>query len=208
MFYIIFLQVFGINDGTKLSSKLHKNRPIRVYRVTGELGTATETNFPGSRIISRSTYSYINHEKINGLLSSMQASHQKKMFELCGLDMQSQAAYELAIKGTIRPDSFKIPVLYGIKCINFDRPTFELEIHAINETEDYFGVLIHEIGLQLHTVAHCKSIRCIRHGQFVVQDSLLRRNWNLQSIFNNINLSSQIFKDYPQLLDNINSDLK
>lgn len=137
----------------------------------------------------------------------MQASHQKKMYELCGVDLQSQAAYELALKGTIRPDSFKIPVLYGIKCVSFASPDFELEIHAINENETYFGTLMHEIGLQLHTVAHCKNIRCIRHGQFTVEYSLLRRDWKLQNIVNNLNFSRNILEKYPYLLYNDHSEL-
>lgn len=137
----------------------------------------------------------------------MQASHQKKMFELCGVDIQTQAAYELALKGTIRPDSFKIPVLYGIKCVRFNSPEFELEIHAINENEDYFGILTHEIGLQLHTVAHCKSIRCIRHGPFDVEQSLLRREWRLQNIVNNLNISNEILRKNPCVLYNTNSEL-
>lgn len=199
--------VLGINSGVKKTTQIHRNRPIRVYHVTGSLGVTTETNFTDSRIVLRTTHRHINYNKINGLLSSMQASHQKKMFELAGVDIQSQAAYELAIKGTIRPESFKIPVIYGIKCIHFDRPEFTLEIHAINETENYLGILVQEIGVQLKSSAHCKSIRCIRHGQFNVEDSLLRRHWTLQGVISNISVSNQILREHPNLLEQNNSAL-
>lgn len=72
----------------------------------------------------------------------MQASHQKKMFELCGVDMQSNTAYEIAKRGLIRPKDNHLPVLYGIKCVQFDRPKFVVEIHAVNEHVVYLGQLI------------------------------------------------------------------
>lgn len=43
---------------------------------------------------------------------------------MCGVDIQSQAAYELAVKGLIRPSRKEIPVVYGIKCIEFKLPDF------------------------------------------------------------------------------------
>lgn len=45
---------------------------------------------------------------------------------LCGIDMQSQTAYELAAKGPIRPQNSNIPVIYGIKCVEFDLPYFTI----------------------------------------------------------------------------------
>lgn len=199
--------MLGINQGTKTSSLLHKNRPIRVYHVTGKLGIATENNFTDSRVISKAAYRHIGFDRLNNLLTSMQASHQRKMYELCGVDIQTQAAFELASKGTIRPDSFKIPVIYGLKGINFSDGEFVLEVHALNETEEYLTNLVHEIGLQLHSVAHCTSIRCIRHGHFTVADSLLRHYWNLQEIRSNMTLCDRIIRENPTLLDNYNSQL-
>lgn len=45
---------------------------------------------------------------------------------MCGVDMQSQLACDLAIKGPIRPINSKLPILYGIKCIDFDPPSFTI----------------------------------------------------------------------------------
>lgn len=47
-------------------------------------------------------------------------------FRLCGVDLQSQTAYELAAKGPIRPMDSKTPVIYGVKCVHFDPPDFTL----------------------------------------------------------------------------------
>jgi hypothetical protein len=40
--------------------------------------------------------------------------------------MQSQSAYELALKGPIRPIDRNIPMIYSIKCVNFEPPEFTL----------------------------------------------------------------------------------
>lgn len=48
------------------------------------------------------------------------------MTRLCGVDMQSQAAFELAVQGLIRPTETKVPMIYSIKCIYFRPPEFIL----------------------------------------------------------------------------------
>lgn len=132
----------GLNEGTRTIHRIRSNRLIRVYHVSGELGTSTENNFKDSLIIARANYSHVWPVKMSSVLSSMQVSHQKKMFELCGVHIQSNAAYEIATKGLIRPTNDTVPVVYGIKCVQFDRPKFTVEVHAINEHVKYLGQLI------------------------------------------------------------------
>lgn len=48
------------------------------------------------------------------------------MLRFCGLDMQSQAAYELAVQGLVRPADNNIPMIYTIKCVDFKSPEFTL----------------------------------------------------------------------------------
>lgn len=199
--------LLGINRGLRQSSKIYMNRPVRVYHVKGCLGTATETHFYDSRITVKSKFNHVYPDKLSGMVSSLQASHQRKMYELCGVDLQSQAAYEMASKGIIRPASNSQTVLYGIKLIEFNRPEFTLEIAAMNENEDYLATLIHEIGIELRTVAHCKAIRCIRYGHFSVEDSLLHHSWDLASVFENMRKTKQIIHDHPQMLDQQRAEL-
>lgn len=45
---------------------------------------------------------------------------------LCGIDIQSQAAYELAVKGLLRPADSNIPMIYTVKCVDFSPPEFML----------------------------------------------------------------------------------
>ncbi|XP_001850528.2 mitochondrial mRNA pseudouridine synthase Trub2 [Culex quinquefasciatus] len=199
--------VLGINKGLSTVFRIQQNRPLRVYRITGFLGKATESHFGDSRVIAKATVDHIGSDKISRLLASMQASHQKKMFELCGVDMQSQAAYDLAVKGTIRPADNSQPMIYGIRLAEFRRPFFTIEIHAINETEPYLGQLVHEIGLGLKSVAHCVAIRCIRHGHFELDKSLLRHDWNLQCVLAGMASSRQLLQEHPEMLHQTSTEL-
>lgn len=115
---------------------------------------------------------------------------------MCGVDIQSQAAYELALKGVIRPETNDQPLIYGIKLIEFKPPQFTLEIHAINETEEFLAMLLHDIALELKSVAHTTGISCIRFGPFTLDNSLMRRHWNLKGALHSIH-------DCKQVLENI-----
>ncbi|XP_055611826.1 pseudouridylate synthase TRUB2, mitochondrial [Uranotaenia lowii] len=191
--------VVGINKGTDIAFQVQKNRPLRVYRVTGFLGKATESHFGFSRVTAKATCKHIGSDKIGRLLASLQASHQRKMFELCGVDLASQAAYDLAVKGTIRPADNSQPMIYGMRLVEFRKPFFTIEIHAINETEAYLGQLIHEIGIDLKSVAHCVGIRCIRHGHFLLEHALLRKDWNLQNILTGMAHSNRLLREHPEM---------
>lgn len=180
--------------------RIQRNRPLRAYHVNGRLGVATENHLPDSHITIKANWRHVHADRMSALASSLQASHQRKMYELCGVDLQSQAAYEIACKGLIRPANKDQPVIYGIKLVDFQKPNFTMEIHAINETEEYLATLIHEIGIELKTVAHCTSLRCVRHGKFSVENSLLRHGWNLAGIVKNMREQKQILKEYPFLL--------
>lgn len=45
-----------------------------------------------------------------------------------GVDLQSQAAYDLASKGLVKPCTESDPLIYSIKCTEFDLPNFTLGI--------------------------------------------------------------------------------
>lgn len=128
----------GINRGTKTAQLIRDTRPIRVYHLTGKFGKSTETNFNDSRTTARATYDHIYDEKLNSCLSSMQTSHQKKMFELSGVDLQSQTAFELASKGPLRPIKKGVPLIYSMRCIEFKRPFFTIgNIYITSSSSSY-----------------------------------------------------------------------
>lgn len=194
------ISVLGINDGTGLVTKLHHGASIQTYHVSGKFGKATETNFKDSILTVRAAYHHVFPGKLTSLIASMQASHQRQMFEMSGVDIQSQNAYELACKGPIRPMNRENPMIYGIQCIEFKRPEFTLEIHAMNASEQYLCNIIAEIGLQMRSVAHCIKLRCTRYGFFTFEDSLVRGKWRPQNMLENMLLCRKIITENKSML--------
>ncbi|KAL1506158.1 hypothetical protein ABEB36_005571 [Hypothenemus hampei] len=203
----IFSAVFGIRDGTRQAKFIRENRPTRAYRIKGKLGEVTDNCFKTGKVVMKSTWRHVKQEHMDRFLSAMQASHQKKMFEMCGVDIQSQTAYELAIQGPIRPANSKIPIIYGIKCIEFQPPEFTVEIQCINEYEDYLTHIIHEIGQKLHSTAHCTGIQCIRHSRFTLEHALLMKHWTLTNLLKNMDVCSKILVESGENLPRKSSRL-
>ncbi|XP_046831223.1 mitochondrial mRNA pseudouridine synthase Trub2 [Vespa crabro] len=193
--------ICGINSGNLLINKIRESKPSRCYRLKGILGQATNNHFKTGKIVEKSTYNHVRRINIDKICASMQSSHQKKMFELCGVDIQSQTAYELAVQGLIRPANSEIPVLYEIKCVNFEPPEFTLEIVCINENEQYLKTLIHELGLELRSTATCTQIQCFRYGLFELQHALLSKKWDIISILENMKVCREILKENDYLIN-------
>ncbi|XP_046740601.1 mitochondrial mRNA pseudouridine synthase Trub2 [Diprion similis] len=201
--------VIGINEGARTVVRMRESNPTRFYKVKGVFGQATDNYFISGKIMEKATYKSIKRATVDAVCASMQASHQRKMFELCGVDMQSQAAYELAVQGPIRPANRKIPMIYAIKCVAFDLPKFTLEIACINEYEMYLKTLVHELGIQLHSAATCTQIQCFRYGLFTTELALLKKHWDIQSVLDNMEKSQAILdnnkylvkQDSPTLLE-------
>ncbi|XP_058800010.1 pseudouridylate synthase TRUB2, mitochondrial [Phymastichus coffea] len=192
--------VCGINAGTRLCYQLKLARVTRFYRVKGILGQARENDFATGKILEKSLWKGIKRFYIDRICASIQASHQKKMFELCGIDIQSQAAYDLAVQGLIRPANPKIPMIYTIKCVDFQPPEFTLEIVCINEEDNYLKSLAAEVGYKLKSTAYCSYIQCTQFGMFNVKDALLSKHWDLQNILDNIDSCHKILEKHPYML--------
>lgn len=192
--------MLGVNYGTNIVYRLREGPSIGTFHVTGKFGKAYEDNFKGSLMTARASYRHIFPGKLFSLCASMQSLYQRQMFELMGVDIQSQAAYELACKGPIRPVDKKNPLIYGIRCIEYRLPRFTLEIHAMNASEAYLCGLICEIGMKLRSVAHCRQLRCTRYGYFTFEDSLLRAKWRPENILENMALCTKIIDENQSML--------
>lgn len=81
MAYHIFISVLGFNDGNRTVKKLHMQHPTRVFRVKGLLGQATDTYFSDGKVVEKATFWHVNRSKLDAVLASIQAAHQKQMFQ-------------------------------------------------------------------------------------------------------------------------------
>ncbi|XP_044739194.1 mitochondrial mRNA pseudouridine synthase Trub2 [Chrysoperla carnea] len=194
--------LIGINDGTKTAYYMNKNYRTRAYRIKGRFGLASDTYYKDGKFVEKSTFRHIKKYNLDNLLASIQASHQKKKFELWGVDIQSQAAYELAVSDYVKPEITKTPLLYGIKCVEFNLPYFTIEIHSINEYEKYLHTLIHDIGMNMKSTAHCTGVQCIRHSFYTTENALLKKHWTLQNVLDNIQNNRKIYFEKTNAIQN------
>ncbi|XP_076276836.1 pseudouridylate synthase TRUB2, mitochondrial [Lasioglossum baleicum] len=192
--------VCGINHGNSAIHSLRDATVTRFYKVKGLLGQATDNYFSTGKIVEKSTYKHVKRGHLDKVCSIMQSSHQRKMYELCGIDLGTQAAYDLAVKGLLRPADPNIPMLYTIKCIDFSPPEFTLEIVCINEYEMYLKTLIQDVGMKLQSTATCTQILCLQDGLFTLEHALLKKHWTLESILGNMSMCQKILMSNKNLL--------
>lgn len=183
----------GLGQGVSSLELLSLSRFLRVYHVKGRFGWATHDFSPTGKIIEKTSYRHILSHRLDKVIASIQSSHLRRQFDYAGVLPHSQAAYELAAQGLVRPiDGKSPPMIYRIKCIDFQLPDFTLEIHSINEYCDYFMEMIHDIAINLKSTAVCTGIRRLRYGPFGVSHALLRQQWNLEEIVDNMKQNARL----------------
>nr|CAG4644169.1 EOG090X0AGI [Lepidurus arcticus] len=183
--------VMGINKGNRWIQELKAGSHLSVYHIGMQLGVATDTHFHDGKVVEKATYVHINPTKLGRFLSSIEASHRRKMFDYLGVSPQSQTAYEMAAKGLIRPATNGPTLVYRVQCIAFAPPQITLEVSCINEDEQFLASMVHELGLQLKSVASCNQLRCIRYGYFDLSNALLKKHWTLEQVLSNVSLCNE-----------------
>ncbi|XP_063000653.1 pseudouridylate synthase TRUB2, mitochondrial isoform X1 [Elgaria multicarinata webbii] len=178
--------LLGAGYGNKLLTDWYNAHLTRTYTVRGLFGKATDDFSDTGKLIEKTTFDHITREQLDRILSVIQGSNQKSLLQYANLDLKTQEAYEMAVKGLIRPMEKSPPLITGVRCLQFAPPEFQLEIHCLHETQQYLRKIVHEIGLELKSSAVCTQVRRIRDGVFILDDALLRTQWNLPNIQNAI----------------------
>ncbi|XP_051836058.1 pseudouridylate synthase TRUB2, mitochondrial isoform X2 [Antechinus flavipes] len=174
--------VLGVGRGNKLLTDIYNAHLTKDYTVRGLLGKATDDFSDEGRLIEKTTYDHVTPEKLSRILAVIQGSHQKAMVTYSNLDLKTQEAYEMAVKGLIRPMDKSPMLITGIRCLKFAPPEFLLEIQCMHETQQLLRRVVHEIGLELKSSAVCTQVRRTRDGVFTLEDALLRTQWNIHNI--------------------------
>lgn len=71
----------GLNKGTKSVRNLQNIYPMRTYHLYGQLGIMTKDMYIDGQVVERGRYDFVKRENVDKLMSTIQASNQKKMFE-------------------------------------------------------------------------------------------------------------------------------
>ncbi|XP_008577433.1 PREDICTED: probable tRNA pseudouridine synthase 2 isoform X2 [Galeopterus variegatus] len=174
--------VLGVGHGRSLLTDMYDAHLTKDYTVRGLLGKATDDFCEDGRLVEKTTYDHVTREKLDRILAVIQGSHQKALVMYSNVDLKTQEAYEMAMRGLIRPMNKSPMLITGIRCLHFAPPEFLLEVQCMHETQKQLRKLVHEIGLELKTTAVCSQVRRTRDGFFTLDDALLRTQWDLHSI--------------------------
>ncbi|XP_012576793.1 PREDICTED: probable tRNA pseudouridine synthase 2 isoform X2 [Condylura cristata] len=174
--------VLGVGRGRRLLTDMYNAHLTKDYTVRGLLGKATDDFCEDGRLLEKTTYDHVTREKLDRILALIQGSHQKALVMYSNLDLQTQEAYEMAVRGLIRPQSQSPMLVIGIRCLHFAPPEFLLGVQCMHETQKQLRRLVHEIGLELKSSAVCTQVRRTRDGFFTLDDALLRTQWDMHSI--------------------------
>ncbi|XP_026790790.2 mitochondrial mRNA pseudouridine synthase TRUB2 [Pangasianodon hypophthalmus] len=174
--------VLGVGNGNTALESLYRSHVTREYTLEGEFGRATDDFTDTGRVIERSTFDHITNDKLERVLAMIQGANQKALIAYSQVDLSTQEAYELAVKGLLRPQDKSPPILTGLRCLSFKPPQFTLEVQCVNETQQFLRKLVHEVGLELRTNAVCTKVRRTRDGPFKMEDALTHHHWTADDI--------------------------
>ncbi len=192
------LLLFTVNDGDHCDV-IKDFRLLRQYRIEAEFGKATDTSFHWGKVIEKSTYDHVKGrpQVLEHFLATIRSCHQRDAFKQAGVRLTSQEAYEMAVKGLVRPhENFESgSLIYGLDLVKFKPPNWAVNVTCVNETAEFLAELIAEIGLKMKTNAVVNSLQLIRYGPIHTEHSLLLKHVSLQSVFDNMTLMRRLTKD-------------
>ena len=185
------LTLVTVNDlpSTEL---LHESIMPKQYILSLILGKATDNSFSHGKVVEKSTFNHLRNrpQVLERTLAQIRSAHQRDAFKQAGVNLQSQEAYRLAVKGLVKPTSSEhagYTIVYGLECVDFDLPNVKLKVTCINESPIYLAELCAELGLKLRTNAVLDRLHLLRYGPFTSEKSLLLKHLDLQNILFNIN---------------------
>ncbi|OTF78264.1 tRNA pseudouridine synthase-like protein [Euroglyphus maynei] len=171
----------------------------KLYEIKGEFGLASLNYRDDGKVRMKSSYKHIQEIFYERILSKIEAAQRSLMFKAANVNIQSEDAYRMAIKGDIRPNTKEtMPLIMAIKPISFEPPNFSFHVQCRNEHEDFLAELVNEIGIALKSCARCTGIRLIQYGPFTVEHSLLQKHWTLENLIENIHECQGILKQFEK----------
>lgn len=197
--------LIGSDAIRRYKSSMREASFINVYNINAKFGFATNSHFDDGSIIDKTTYKHIKDYTLNRILDRISSDQRNRLFDAAAVPWHSDQAYLLAKSWPSKPaKAARWPVIYSLKCIEFNLPDFVIEVTVNNENEKFLAHLINDIGLLLRSSACVKSIRRVQCGPFKFKDSLTDQEWDLQSLINNIYDNKKYLSDLrPSTYSNV-----
>jgi len=193
----------GVNEGVGGNTEaraLRNAKLLTTFHINGEWGRATSNGWATGKTRKCHTWRHLVGRPwlVDQCLSNIQASHQSRAWTVSNLALDTQEAFEQALKGPVKPDLLSETLVYSLKVKEWNLPSFTIEVKCIegqSDTQEYLVRMVEEIGLKCKTVAHVTGIRCSALGPFTTNESLLIKHINLQNILNNISDNRKLWRE-------------
>ncbi|KAH9530122.1 TruB pseudouridylate synthase (N terminal domain) [Dermatophagoides farinae] len=171
----------------------------KLYEIKGEFGLASLNYRDDGKVRMKSSYKHIQEIFYERILSKIEAAQRSLMFKVANVNIQSEDAYQMAVKGHVRPATKEtMPLITAIKPITFEPPNFSFQVQCQNENEHFLAELVNEIGIALKSCARCTGIRLIQYGPFTIEQALLQKHWTLENLIENIHECQRILNEYEK----------
>ena len=171
--------VIGIGeDCKKLQQFLHGEKS---YESVGELGKATDTlDNDNSSIVEEKAYDHIMRDDLERVVESFRGEMIQTPPVYSALKLDGRRLSDWAREGIIIPPKPRHISIHSISLVEFYPPHFKIRVCCSAGT--YIRSLIHEVGLELGTVAHTVHLCRTGQGPFTLKNALQESQWNVKDI--------------------------
>tara|TARA_Y100001970_G_C14253435_1_gene873434 strand:- start:5936 stop:6865 length:930 start_codon:yes stop_codon:yes gene_type:complete len=187
----------AIGTSTRLIKYLPKDK---TYIGTIKLGICTDTDDMDGKILANKSWSYINQESLEKLLSEFVGDLNQIPPKYSSKHINGERAYKKARRG----DDFVIPPkkirIYSIQLLDFSNEIGEVKVKVECEEGTYIRSLARDIGLRMNTVACLKSLRRIKASGFEDKNAITFEALNSYNLNKNNILITPL-----QALSNLNA---
>jgi len=197
------LCVIGLNDhGVRQAQILKRAKFLTTYHVKGEFGRATRTGWVDGKTAKCQGYKHLQKKSwlLEQMLVNISSSNQARAWNVAGVGLETEEAYEIACQGAVRPKELNETLVYNISLKQCKLPHFLMEVQCIEGPNDqdqtYLVRLIEEIAIKCRTVAHVSQISCAALGPWTKDQTLLHKQLTLQNVLNNISDNRKIYREF------------
>lgn len=195
------VSTYLLGSANRFVLKMRKVQFINIYHIRAQFGHITDTNFYDGKVQDKSTFHHIRANRVDAALSRIEAVQYERLFDAANVEHGSEEAYQLAKAWPSKPPRMaQWPVIYRIRCIHFELPHFKLEVTVTNENEYFLAQIPRDVGLMLKSAAFTHSIRRVKHGLFNIDRCLTEKDYNLQSIIDNLAIYNSRMDEIEQFL--------
>lgn len=144
----------------------------KTYRALIQLGVATETQDPEGAVTMREDVPDLQQAEVESCLQGFVGPQLQAPPPFSAAKHKGKPLYHYARKGIMIHKEPKSIEIYSIGCLGYDREAHQLDCEVTCSRGTYIRVLAADIGKQLGSCAHLRSLRRTGSGHFSVNDAL------------------------------------